>query len=72
MPKSRVEYWSEKFNRNVERDRRVKEELQDKSIKRLTVWECTIKEMRKNTAKEKEVTAEIKRFLLSDEDDMEL
>lgn len=48
MPKTRVEFWQKKFEANVKRDYVVRMELQDKGIKCLIVWECTIKRMKKN------------------------
>lgn len=48
MPKSRVEFWSKKFESNQKRDWVVQEELRKKGIKCLVVWECTIKQMKKN------------------------
>lgn len=47
MPKSRVEFWQKKFEANVKRDYVVRMELQDKEIKCLIVWECTVKQMTK-------------------------
>ena len=49
MPKSRVEFWQKKFEANVKRDYIVRMELQDKGIKCLIVWECTVKRMKKKT-----------------------
>lgn len=48
MPKSRIEFWQKKFEANVERDSVVRMELQDKGIKCLIVWECTIKRMKRS------------------------
>lgn len=48
MPKSRVEFWQKKFEVNVKRDYVVRMELQDKGIKCLIVWECTVKRMKRN------------------------
>ena len=48
MPKSRVEFWNKKFEANVKRDCTVKRELNDKGIKCLIVWECTIKKMKRD------------------------
>ncbi len=48
MPKSRVEFWQKKFEANVKRDYIVRMELQDKGIKCLIVWECTVKRMKRN------------------------
>lgn len=39
-PKTRAEFWSEKFNRNVERDREVERRLADLGWECLVVWEC--------------------------------
>lgn len=41
-PKSNVEYWENKFNRNVERDKKVKKELESKGWDVLIIWECEI------------------------------
>lgn len=48
MPKSRVEFWQKKFEANIKRDDVVRMELQDKGIKCLIVWECTVKRMKRN------------------------
>ena len=39
-PKTRVEFWQEKFNRNVDRDQQNTRTLLDQGWKVLTVWEC--------------------------------
>lgn len=49
MPKSRIEFWQKKFEKNRQRDKKVKHELEEKHIKCLIVWECTIKQMKKET-----------------------
>lgn len=44
-PKSRLEFWTAKFESNVERDRRNQRALRAAGWKVLTVWECqTVKE----------------------------
>ena len=48
IPKSRVEFWQKKFEANVKRDNTVRAGLQDKGIKCLIVWECTVKKMKKD------------------------
>lgn len=48
MPKSIVEFWQKKFEANVKRDYVVRMELQDKGIKCLIVWECTVKKIMTN------------------------
>lgn len=40
MPKSRVEFWNEKFRSNVMRDKEKERLLADAGWKVLTVWEC--------------------------------
>lgn len=72
MPKSRAEFWENKFSRNTERDRKVKEDLQCKGIRCLIVWECTIRKMKKSSITEGEVIAQIEAFLKSEEVYMEI
>lgn len=71
-PKSRVEFWTEKFAANVKRDQTVREKLARQGIRCLIVWECTIKKMRKDEAFCCEVLDETERFLHSDVNYMEL
>lgn len=40
MPKTRVEFWAEKFGRNVERDAKNERALTDAGWRVLTIWEC--------------------------------
>lgn len=44
MPKTRVEFWQEKFRQNVERDRVKKDQLLESGWTVLTVWECMSKD----------------------------
>lgn len=44
-PKSNIEFWLAKFSSNILRDKRVKEHLQNESIRILIIWECTIKKI---------------------------
>ena len=50
-PKSRVKFWQNKFNENIERDRFVKKELRKMGWKVIVVWECELK----NDKKEKSI-----------------
>ncbi len=43
MPKSRPDFWAAKFERNVERDHRVKTELEAIGWRVFTIWECETK-----------------------------
>lgn len=45
MPKSNVEFWKEKFEKNIERDNRVITELNKSGIKVIIIWECTVKKL---------------------------
>lgn len=45
MPKSRVEFWQKKFERNVQNDTIQREKLMEAGWRVFTVWEC---EVRKN------------------------
>lgn len=67
MPKSRVEFWQKKFESNIKRDLKVKQELADMKVKQLVVWECTIKEMQKDKELENEMVRKIEKFLLCEE-----
>lgn len=52
-PKSNVEYWQSKFERNVERDNANKELLMQMGWRVITVWECEV-----NSAAKLAATAE--------------
>ena len=43
MPKSNLEFWESKFNRNVERDRENRMDLAAMGFTVLTFWECQVK-----------------------------
>ncbi|MCG6116239.1 MAG: DNA mismatch endonuclease Vsr [Mesorhizobium sp.] len=40
LPKTRAEFWTQKFDRNVERDQDVERRLSDMGWESLVVWEC--------------------------------
>lgn len=46
-PKSNVEYWTAKFARNVERDRKVRAILQASGWRCLVIWECETADLNK-------------------------
>lgn len=71
-PKSRIDFWMEKFEKNVERDRTVRQELHSQNLKSLIVWECTINKMKKSSDYEKKIIEKVMDFLLSDEMYLEL
>ena len=71
-PKSRVEFWQKKFDDNVRRDTVVKNELQEKKIKCLIVWECTIKQMMRESDIERQILQRCIEFLHSENMFLEL
>ena len=72
MPKSRVEFWQKKFNVNVKRDELVREQLMNKKVKMVIVWECTIKRMNKDEKTEQGIISLIEKFLFSQEYELEI
>lgn len=42
IPKTRTAYWADKFERNVARDKRNREALQDLGWRVVVVWECEV------------------------------
>lgn len=71
-PKSRVEFWQKKFNDNIRRDLVVRNELQERNIKYLIIWECTIKQMMRNPELESRIIEQCIAFMCSDDQMMEL
>lgn len=49
MPKSRVDFWQEKFERNVQNDSLHRKELINAGWRVFTVWECEVKKYFENT-----------------------
>ncbi len=65
-PKSRVEFWEEKFQKNIERDSVVRKELTSKGIKQLIIWECAVNKMMRSRELEQEAMYAIIQFLSND------
>ena len=42
IPKSNVDYWSKKFEKNVERDRKKESSLRENGWRVHTIWECEL------------------------------
>ncbi len=51
MPASRLEYWTAKFKKNVERDRRNQRDLRRLGWKVIVVWECEFRNINRLTEK---------------------
>lgn len=72
MPKSKVEFWQKKFEANVKRDLVVRMELQEKDIKCLIVWECTVNRMKRNQADCEKYLKATEKFLKGDQAFLEI
>ena len=72
MRKSKVEFWQNKFDANQKRDFVVRNELQEKKIKCLVIWECSIKKMKKDEEFEDSVIIRVRNFLVSHNLSMEI
>lgn len=66
IPKSRLDFWEYKFQKNIERDRKVKNELYQVNIKCLIVWECTINQMKRQMEYNDLIMEKIEQFLHND------
>lgn len=71
-PKSRIDFWSNKFQNNIKRDKKVRGELMEKGIRCLIVWECTIKKAWKNEDLEAKLLNQIKEFLQGNDQYLEI
>ena len=71
-PKSRVEFWNKKFSDNLRRDTAVREALEQKEIRQLIVWECTIKKMQRSQEFRDEIIRRVIGFLKADNRFLEL
>lgn len=47
LPESRVDFWREKIERNIRRDKRVKRKLNHIGWRYFTVWQCKLKNLEK-------------------------
>lgn len=45
LPKTRIDFWKEKLNGNVERDKNVRHQLENRGWKVIVIWECEISSM---------------------------
>ncbi len=42
MPKTNRDYWEAKIKRNLDRDKRTREELESAGWRMMTIWECDL------------------------------
>lgn len=59
IPKTRMDFWENKFLKNMERDKIVRRSLIESGWRVLIIWECQIKD-------EKIIADVLARFLISD------
>ena len=43
MPSTRPDFWGAKIARNIERDREVRDSLQERGWRQMVIWECALK-----------------------------
>lgn len=67
MPKSCVEFWSEKFRRNMARDHEVMLQLNELGIRTVIVWECTIVRAMKSSEEKSKLMQQLHEFLISED-----
>lgn len=72
MPKSKVEFWQNKFEANQKRDFTVRVELQETGIKCLVVWECSVKQMKKDVNFQYRLLERVADFLKSEDTFLEV
>lgn len=65
-PKSRVEFWENKFQKNIVRDLIVRKQLEQLNIRILIIWECTINNMIKDPAIKNTMLDSVTGFLNSE------
>lgn len=65
-PKTRIEFWNNKFEQNINRDNTVRKELEERGIRCLVIWECSIEKARKKTGDPQALLNEVILFLHSD------
>ena len=46
-PKTNMNFWNDKFNKNMIRDKKVQREIKKLGWSSLIIWECTIKDQNK-------------------------
>jgi len=81
MPKSNIEFWEAKINRNRERDKHNYQVLHDNGWQVIVLWECRLtKELFETTMQEVEILlhsyclatigSKVKEYIRTDEDDV--
>ncbi len=71
-PKTRVDFWMNKFQKNIERDEAIKNMLEKKGVRTIIIWECSINRIKKSSEETRLFLEQINRFLNSSEHNLEL
>lgn len=71
-PKSRIEFWNDKFQKNTARDKVVEDQLKEQGIRSLVIWECTVRKMMQKSNIESDTLNLVEDFLHSDREHEEL
>ena len=71
-PKSKIDFWTNKFEKNIRRDQEVLEQLKERNVRCMIIWECTIRQAQKKNGDPEKLKADIEQFLLSDRQYSEL
>lgn len=72
MPKSRVEFWQNKFEANRRRDLVGRNDLHERGIKDIVIWECSVKKMQKDEEFQTRLLKNVVDFLTAEDSFMEL
>ena len=72
MPKSRQEFWNDKFEKNTRRDEEVLRQLVNEKVRCLILWECTVRKMIQQKDFESNIINKIICFLNSSQEYMEI
>lgn len=67
VPKSNVDYWMKKFENNIERDEKVMRALEEKRVRVIVIWECTVNKMMSDTSINEDYLAKIITFINTEE-----
>lgn len=72
VPCTNRDFWEKKFAANMARDARVSAELSRMGIRRLVIWECTVRKIMKDGDLRAEFLERIRVFLHGNKQDSEL
>lgn len=71
-PKSHTDFWNTKFHKNIQRDKLVREQLKQRNIRCLTIWECSIRKAQKKSGDPQQLINAIENFIKSDKQSGEI